>query len=120
MNNLVLCGGILINGDITGVYHVPAEGALVFENDMDGTWYYISETSVKEVLEQNDLDSIAKEIKTGAYGAECIGVAYCDSYAVVIMNDILADTRQYSNLKEVTTGKYDIDLDTEYSREDEE
>lgn len=118
-DELVLCGGILVNGEITGVYHVPSEGALAFYNDMDGIWYYISETSVKAVLEQKDLEVIDKEIKSGSYGNECIGVAFCDSYAVVVMNDTVADTRQYSNLKDATAGKYDMDLDTECEIEEE-
>lgn len=106
----LICCGMIDTGVDNKAYFNKADGSIVYKDENDDSWYYVSEVAAKDVNEIKDYDQFLDAINKGAYGDDIKGVILLKDMIIVLLDDATAETRPYYPASKPTGKTFSTDI----------
>lgn len=118
MDNMTLCGVISWNNNWECIY-ADETGALLMETYADDSCWYITEVNIGKPLALDNTGDLQRNIDSGLYGDEVIGVAYgYDGNIVVFLDENMAVERKLWEPKVDVGARFYYSTDEQFEGED--
>lgn len=109
----ILCGAIIDNGEVTGIYCDPETGDCAYEGTIDGIAMLVGEISVDNPLPMADISRLERDLPNDKY-AGAVGVILTMDKVVAIMPGEVAELRTLASADKHSTDVVSIDMDQVY------
>lgn len=108
--DLEICGAMCIDGDKVTLYVTPKTGKILYYDDLRGSNKVIENLILKDAMTAINDELVFNKLLLNKYGADAIGIIFCNHYALVMNSCITAEKRDLDNLSLSTNKMMLIDL----------
>lgn len=111
--DVVLAGGILLDGDFCPIYVRPETGDVVYASEVDGANMLVEGVSITNPIELPNAEGVETMLEEGKLGEGILGIVYTTDKAVVIISESLAEERPLHKVFAPSGNIVEIDLNSE-------